>query len=858
MRFRISDFGFRIGHDQGRADRGVHPCLPIALAVAMALALPGLARADEQADRQFTFAARLMQRSELQLAQEAFGEFIRKNPGDARVDDARYYIGLLAYRQRDAATALKELGSITKPKDVSMAATLLLRGQIKLATGDGPGAVSDLEKVDGTSLTDNETKASWHYLLGGAYRTVKNTTAAAKQFDMASEADSKVRGLALLELGKVRIESGDTAAALEALTAAIDAQLDAPQAAEARGLAAAVAYEQRQYEMSAHLYNQIIQRYQTTEQFKPALMGLLRALYASGQDEELIRQHEALAKLLSPDEQAEALYLRGAAHVRLKQYDEGGRKLLDFFQRFGKDHPLSDEVAYLFAVCFYHSDLDRFEKWYAGLEGELDKMAHGPDLRYLRAQAAIKREQFAQAIAYLDPLIAKPENDYAQRALLQRAALYEKLDNKAKASSDYALYVTRYGKDPKSVDAGRWAIDLAFNAGEYEKVAELAPTWAAAQKDAPATAPVRIKQIIALIKLKRNDEALKAADTLLGIEKADPKLVTLGHFYRGLILASKAQPVRDSGVDSTKPAIEALQAALSGALPETQQAEAIELIARLHRMAGRDDDAIAMYETLRQRRPLDGVNTLTALWVGRGLHHRKRYETALIWLTEVLGRRDAEPSAMAEALFLAAESNHDLDKHAEALKLYDQLLAFGHAFGDQARLGRAQSLAALDRTDEAIKQYDDLITVDASMIAATALLEGGLLHWRRARLLEKANDTPAADEAYAEARKRLNRTVILYDLPQLGTLPDRAMVMLGVVDAASGKVDKQQVRERLDAVLKRPTPTAWQSAAKAEIALLDGRRGEAVFLWRKMITDSDEPAAKAYARGRLADLGETP
>jgi tetratricopeptide (TPR) repeat protein len=820
-------------------------------ALTTCLALGALAadtRAASDADRQFTFAARLMQQGENQLAEQAFREFLLNNASDPRAGDVNYYLALLARRRGDLKAAQAHLQAAKNPVQVTADAVHLLAGQMNLETGDAKSAVAELEQVHAAALTDAESRSVWAYLLGTAYRATGNPAAAAKHFDQASEADSSVRGPALLELAKVQVELKQPEAAIEALTQATNTKLDADQAAEARGLAAGLCYQAQQYERAADLYRQIIQSHQTTAQFAPATIGLLRALYAAGQDDELIRQYEAIKKFLPPESQGEALYLVGASNIRLERFAAAGAPLLEFYKRFGATHPLSGEVAYLYAVVFYHTDLAGFEKWYASLEPELPKMDHRHELRFLRAQAAVKREKFADAIAFLTPLIDEPANPYRQRALIQRAALYEKLNQTDKAAGDYSRYVQQYGQDPKAAEAARRAIDLAFSGGQFPRVVELSEPWLksaeAAKHDAADIAAVRFKLAVAQIKLNQLDAALANLDKVLATKPAE-QLAAYTQLYRGMVLATQA-----------KPAIDALTFAMRGSLPPEQQVEAMQLIAQLDRMANRDDQAIEMYEQLRRRQPMDKFETLTAMWVGRGLAQRNRPEDSLPWLMTVAGRKDASPEAVAESLYLAGQSYQTLGQWDSAIDAYRRLIAVGRGYADQGRLGLAQSLAGAGQVEEALEEYSGLINAEASRIAATALLESGLLRRDLAQRLERSGDKSTAAIQLDGARKQLSRVTILYDLPQLGTIPLRAQIALGVLAEQAG--DRDKARQHFESITQRSPETPWHSVARAELLLLTGQRGDALFLFRKTADQGGDPQVIGYAKRRVSELGDRP
>ena len=84
---------------------------------------------DSAADREFTFAARLLERGEHKLAVEAFEQFISKFSADQRVADAHYYLAVLNRREfRDDA-----------PRQIT-AQLAHLEGVLAARAGDHDGA----------------------------------------------------------------------------------------------------------------------------------------------------------------------------------------------------------------------------------------------------------------------------------------------------------------------------------------------------------------------------------------------------------------------------------------------------------------------------------------------------------------------------------------------------------------------------------------------------------------------------------------------------------------------------------------------------------------------------------------------
>ncbi|MDH3583239.1 MAG: tetratricopeptide repeat protein, partial [Phycisphaerae bacterium] len=445
-------------------------------------------------------------------------------------------------------------------------------------------------------------------------------------------------------------------------------------------------------------------------------------------------------------------------------------------------------------------------------------------------------------------VIQRKDHPYAQRALLQRAALYEQAGRRDEAAVDYAAYAQRFGQNPQAVEAGRRAIDLAFGNRKFAEVVELARPWLKNKAGAPAIRHgVQLKLAVSLIKLGHNEQALAELAALLA-DKPGADLLTLGEYYRGLLLAGDAK--------QGDAAIRSLESALRGKLASEQVVEGTALIARLHRMAGRDDAAVKMYLKLRDLAPDRPIPTVNRLWVGRSLYESGNTQAALVWLSGVLADQQASSAVLSEALFLTARCHHDSGASKQAVETYQRLVAFSAGYVDQGRLGLAQALAAMGKVDSALIEYDGLLQVRGSEVKATALLESAGLQADLAARYRKAGNVQAAETQWKEALNRLKRVTLLHDLPELEPVVLRALMMLGQIARERGDVER--ARLHYQRITKRSGNTAWHEAGKAEFHLLDGRRGDAIVVLRRLASGGSDRLVVTHARRRLEQLGEKP
>ena len=117
----------------------------------------------------------------------------------------------------------------------------------------------------------------------------------------------------------------------------------------------------------------------------------------------------------------------------------------------------------------------------------------------------------------------------------------------------------------------------------------------------------------------------------------------------------------------------------------------------------------------------------------------------------------------------------------------------------------------------------------------------------------KAGYADAAATQFAEARRRLSRLLILHDVKELGTLPIRARLALGRIEASHDQMPN--ARKRFGQVASQKRFADWAQIGQAELKLLDGRRTEAARLFQGVATNKQaDPQAAADARLRFSEV----
>lgn len=833
--------------------------------IALLLTLSSLAIGQTpEADQDFTFGYRLFQRGEKQLSAEAFNSFVRKHATDVRVNDALYYLALLARDERKLQAAQSFLARIQTPKHVPPNAIRLLKGQVALETSNPAEALKELEQVEPTTLPDLQAQSTWKYLLGLAYRGVGNLAAASTQFQEAIKNESSVQGLAYFELGKAQSGLEQEQQGIESLRKA--ASMAPIVAADARVLAANLAYKIKQYDLAAQLYGEIVTHHNTAEAFQPALVGRMRALQAAGHHDQVIERYEQVKDLIKVTLKAEALHLYGLAQFRTSKFMDSARTFQTIIiQHQGYEH--LDEVSYmLIAGLFKSRRLDMIDKAAEQLAPLMAKSTRRFDVQYLRAQALIAEGKSADAIKHLGTLANDENSPHASRALLQRAVLFDKTSNVESALADYKLFTERYAEDMQAAAAAQRAVEIAFRAELFEDVVAIGAKWLD-HKDIPQNthAAMSLQLAISYIKLDKKEEALTVLDKTLAGDAAN-KEVTLAKFYRGLVLASKSTamlPEEGQDEDPLKAqerrkilasAVTSLHESLAGELPDAQQTEAWRLLSQLNYVAGEITRAVEAFEMLRQRQPKDQFDSSTAMWMGSQLQERSEWTNAIWWLTIPAEDEEAPRTARDEALFRIAVCYAKTDDWENAAVAYINVRDTGREFAERGQLGYALSLSKLKRLDEAVVEYDKLHQADSKPVVASSLLESGLLRMDRANRHQQAGNAAQAQTDRADAVKQLNRVVILYSVPELDAVWQPALLELGSLAMLEQNVE--QARKHYNELITKAPKSEWAKIATAEMKLVDGKRAECVFLLKKIAENEKATREATRAKWRLAQLGE--
>lgn len=818
-----------------------------------------LAQQNDPAHQQFLFAYKLLQRGDNRLAADAFDDYLRQFPSDAKRGDALYYRALLYRRAGQNDRAAATLADVPGPQIVPAYAIDLLRGQVFSDLQRYGEAVAALNRIDVAAL-EPKVAVSVLYLRGLAQRGAENLPAAAADLKAAAELDSPMRGRAYLDLARVQVLMGHEQDAIATLRKAMDAP-DAAAAAEAARMAGDLAYNAGEYADAVGFYGRVLAEHQSSKHFGASVIGTLWSHFSAGEYRRVLDAFERYRTALQVQDRVAAWYLAGSAQQEMGNHAEAVQ-LFDQIAHGEGRYPLREKVLYKLAASQFElgrydamaETIDRLTTQYPNSEVRIDAA-------FLLAAADAQRGDVAGGAARLTQLIDQgPQSPYYLQALLRRARLYETHNQLQPAAADYLAYLnaSEYPSvgqrpdggallGPNDTQAGAFLrlLDVYQQLGQYELAAGLAKRWLETMRLPPMVEQEALyRRALSLVKLGQGTDALALLDRLQQQYPLSP-FAAEASYYRGLLLLSMDRP------EQAVPLLQ--QAAEEENLLRPLRANAMHLLALRQRNSEQPDAAA---RTLLRLESLAGVEQLTdaeLLWLSRHLFDRGDANGALRYVQPLVeGRPNATAAARAEALFLAGRAlraKGELDAAEQAL---GQVIAMGAGFDLDARLELAKVVADRGNLEQAMAELSGLISSEVSEIAAESLYTAAMIQRRIAAQHRRTENHAGVVEANNEARKLLKRLVLLYPFEQVEPLPQLSYLELAEIEAELNELDAaaQELREL---VAKYPDG-AYATYAKAVLAADEKHYGDAVALLKTLQAKPQDPRLSARIEALLRVL----
>ncbi len=784
------------------------------------------------AHQQFVFAYRLLQRQEYQLSAQAFDEYLARYPEDEKRGDALYYRALLCRNTGQNQQAIQYLEQNVAPMHVPDHAVLLLKGQVYTDLNQHEKAVQSLESIDLQNL-DSDTKASIFYLRGKGYRGLNNLPAAATQLKEVIKFDSSLKAQAMLDLARIQVLMKLPADALATLKKCLT--LNNPQvSAEAGRLAGDLAFELKMYDQASEYYNVVMTQYTSSQHLGPAITGMLWSLYEQKQYGQVLAAFDQYKKHLSNQDRVTGWYLAGASYQSMGDHNKAVA-LFGAILAAASGSDLEDKVLYRLASSQYQiGQFGGMTQTIAKLRKAFPDSSRLADAGYLLAMAAIKQGDNNLAAARLTAIIDSGQrHPFYTQALLQRARLYESINQFEHAVTDYETYAAVYPSAENQVKLGDDTVaqamirlvDLNYQISRFEAADQAAAKLLEIDGlDPLVEAEGYYRRGLALIQLKQFDKAIATLSALLDKYPQNHYRAD-SIYYRGLLNLTIKKT--DLALADFK------EAAAAQTLAKPLKVNALRFASLLQRQDKKDDQAAATLVELEKLVGITGLNIRELIWIGEYCTKRNQPDLAMKYLKPILdGNLTASRSELSKALMLGAQALRAQNKLDQAIDAFREVVAMSVGHGYEARIQLAKTLAMAGQHQMALDEYQSLISAEQTAIACQALYESGELHRQLVQVRLRESDAAGATAEREAAMMSFKRLVLLYSFPEVSPLPELANIQLAELAIEMENVD--EAKATLQEMVEAYPDSVYGTYATARLSMLKDQKIAATSLFKKI------------------------
>ena len=424
-------------------------------------------------------------------------------------------------------------------------------------------------------------------------------------------------------------------------------------------------------------------------------------------------------------------------------YDNRYAEALPLLEKYAKDYPLSvytPEAKYRAALCLYA--LEEYRECVLELGGWVEQY---PD-HYFHWEALVTRGDALAAMGELELAktnylqVTREAGPFQYLALTQLAKVYKALGEE-KDYRDMAAAFARFIQENPDSDQ---VVEAAYQAG-----------WALRQMKRPDEARKLYWTIVERFGNNNRWEGfqpiLKDLSKLYG-DPPDSYLQDLRDQYhsamedRRLTLASRLALAEIEVTSPTNrlPAAAEFATRFNG---DYLGADALAFLGDTLVKGGESDAGAEYLQNLLQRFPQSSYAPLAHTRLAERFLTKKDYTNVLEHADQAL-ENIADPTLMMEAFFARAQGLEGLQRYAEAVEDYNQVIAnraAPRALKPEAMLGIAACLEAQGKVKEAIPYYQRIYVMYQAYIRAMARA-----YLRSAEAFEKLNDRQAAMNTYQE------------------------------------------------------------------------------------------------------------
>ncbi len=749
------------------------------------------AAGSELLDARFGLANARLRQGRYPDALRAFQDFLKDAPGDSRALTARYRCGELSYLLGDLARARRELETYTAAANghpgLEMAWTYL--GDVHSGLNDPARAKAAYEKSI-SAYPKGRMADRARFGLGRALSELGERDQALRLFQkLAQQGDSEWTDRAWLQIGLIRQSAGEFAEAAEALAALERAAPKSTLRSEARFVRAKCLLKLGRAQDAESLLRPLAAEREQPFAPRAALELATIDLDRNRADAALATIDDAIKRFPKSPEAPALLFRSAEALQKQNRRAEAQARFLKLAESDPKDPWADDALKRAAQLALEQEDAMTVRRLAATFAAQYPESPLAPEVRLIEARAASLQGKPSEAVAILEPLLARPDGKVPQKSAnlppgLSQAVRYElaiayrALGRSADAEATLSKLTTE-ASSAFTNDAQFLLGQAHVEGGRYAAAIAPLEKYLAANPKGEVAEFALAHLVVARIGADRLEDAGKALAILAG-QFPQSKLLPPARVRLAEAALRAHQP--QQALDQFRLVVDLEPANGTPARGAAGGSEAVELPLRIRALGG----------------------------VGRALTELGKPVDAATAFARMLELAPNDPAASKIALerARALESGRESDA---ALDAYSQVIKrFGNSEqASLASLERARLLAKLGRNKDAADEFKQFFAGPntRTILAAGGLSEAAALaEWGWALL--DAQEPVEADRVFAR---------LLENHPESRYAAD---ARFNLAESANEARDYKKVVQLLSPLVA-PPPTRPKSEVAADLAKND-------------------------------------
>ena len=720
---------------------------------------------------EFDFANGLFSRGMYDMSIKGYEEFLERFPESNFSETAKFRISESRFllKQYDKAILGYKSFIANFPSSEFKHTAELRIAQILLAQKEYKDAEKILLRLIGIQPSPEITAAAEYY-LGLVYFENKRYVQAKKVFQdiTVKKTGSRYLTFSYISLGEIFLEEGDSKAASEAFSSAVEYTENKTLREKIALRAGEVHSRQKKYEKAKSFYRIIIDEPNDPDVYDNAVIGYLSSLHSNGEFDELINQAEVFLQKVSREEtKAQLLFIIGNRYFNSdeytaakKAYSEAANMYPD--TEFGLMSRLNN--------CWVLYRLKEYDQCLAGLKAYVNKSGKRQDEAiYIKARVYADMGDFDKSLeAYNVIEVQYPGSEFKKESLYQKAWIFERSGEKEKAVEAYLNFAQNYPQDNRSPSMLLKSAQANYQLKKYDEAVDGYKLFLETYPESLLKERAIYQMGNTYLETGKTEKGIKVFEGFLNEFKSSEAnkyvLFSLGRAYQTLDQWDKAIEKYDVVIKDKKMSSD------KGLYSKT-----LESIAFCYFKKGNKEKAAEEYYKLILQAKEVEVPEGVFLWVSDYYLSIKDNEKSLFVLGS-LKEKYPELSNPGDVEYLFAQNYLDQDKLDNAIRYFEQAISAGASspYLERSFLGLGQAYYKKGEYDKALVQLEKALEKHKDdKTSAFVRFEIGKVYFKK--------------ESFEEAAKQYMMVAILYDDKNLCST---ALFQAGISFLKAGKADE--------------------------------------------------------------------